>query len=167
MPAVPSFRPRTVRPVLHPPAEAELPAILPLPSADTTTPATAPAIPPAGFLAMFNSQDLAGWSVHDGKSESWKFVDGAASCVAPGGGWLQSEMLLSDFELQFEYRLSAGGNSGVSLRFPVPGTPPLRDSNPAAWMTAPRSTRTFSRSRPPAACISPSLPKYAMPLIRR
>lgn len=124
MPAVPSVPAANSPPSITPPAEAELPAI-PLPSADTTTPATAPAIPPAGFQAMFNSQDLAGWNVHDGKSESWKFVDGAASCVAPGGGWLQSEMLLSDFELQFEYRLSAGGNSGVSLRFPGTGNPSL------------------------------------------
>lgn len=84
-----------------------------------------PVAPPEGFIAMLNGQDLTGWSVYDGKSESWKFVDGAASCVSPGGGWLQSDQLYSDFELRFEYRLPPGGNSGVSLRFPGTGNPSL------------------------------------------
>ena len=82
--------------------------------------------PPAGFVALFNQQDLAGWEVFDGKSESWKFKDGLVSCVAPGGGWLQTQAMYSDFELQFEYRLSPGGNSGVALRFPGQGNPSLQ-----------------------------------------
>lgn len=78
-----------------------------------------------GFTALFNNKDLTGWKVYAGKSESWKFQDGAVSCVAPGGGWLQTLELYCDFELQFEYRLSAGGNSGVCLRFPGHGNPSL------------------------------------------
>lgn len=109
--------------------EVELPAMQ-LPTAEVPLPTTgptsaAPMSPPDGFTALFNGQDLTGWSVHDGKSESWKFQDGAASCVAPGGGWLMSDLLISDFELQFEYRLSPGSNSGVSLRFPGTGNPSL------------------------------------------
>ena len=81
--------------------------------------------PPAGFTALFNNKDLTGWEVYDGNPESWQFQDGEVSCVAPGGGWLQSLELYCDFELRFEYRLSAGGNSGVCLRFPGHGNPSL------------------------------------------
>ncbi len=80
---------------------------------------------PEGFTALFNNKDLGGWEAYDGKPESWKFQDGAVSCVAPGGGWLQTLDLYCDFELRFEYRLSAGGNSGVCLRFPGHGNPSL------------------------------------------
>ena len=81
--------------------------------------------PPTGFLSLFNNKDLTGWKVYDGKPESWQFKDGAISCVAPGGGWLQSLEQYCDFELRLEYRLSAGGNSGVCLRFPGQGNPSL------------------------------------------
>lgn len=124
LPAIPSVPSIPSPPSPSAPPEAELPAMQ-LPTPEPARPATVSSIPPDGFTAMFNGQDLTGWSVHDGKSESWKFVDGAASCVAPGGGWLLSDLLMSDFELQFEYRLSPGSNSGVSLRFPGTGNPSL------------------------------------------
>lgn len=80
---------------------------------------------PPGFTALFNNKDLTGWEVYDGKSEAWQFKEGEVSCVAPGGGWLQTLTLYTDFELRFEYRLSPGGNSGVCLRFPGHGNPSL------------------------------------------
>ena len=83
------------------------------------------AAPPTGFTSLFNHQDLSGWEVYDGKPDSWQFKDGEVSCVAPGGGWLQTRDQYSDFELRFEYRLSPGGNSGVCLRFPGHGNPSL------------------------------------------
>lgn len=82
--------------------------------------------PPEGFSSLFNNQDLTGWEVYDGKPESWQFQDGTVSCIASGGGWLQSLASYCDFELRFEYRLSAGGNSGVCLRFPGQGNPSLK-----------------------------------------
>ncbi len=103
----------------------------PSPAGSTGTPVSPVSIsqpiaaPPQGFTALFNNQDLTGWEVYDGKSESWQFKDGAVSCVAPGGGWLQSLDLYCDFEMRFEYRLSPGGNSGVCLRFPGHGNPSL------------------------------------------
>ncbi len=80
---------------------------------------------PPGFTALFNNKDLTGWEVYDGKSEAWQFKEGEVSCVAPGGGWLQTLTLYTDFELRFEYRLSPGGNSGVCLRFSGHGNPSL------------------------------------------
>ena len=81
--------------------------------------------PPEGFTALFNTQDLTGWEVIDGKPESWKNQNGEVSCVSPGGGWLQSTAMYSDFELRFEYRLSPGSNSGVAVRYPGLGNPSL------------------------------------------
>jgi FKBP-type peptidyl-prolyl cis-trans isomerase len=80
---------------------------------------------PEGFTALFNNQDLTGWEVIDGKADSWEFKNGVLSCVAPGGGWVQTLAMYSDFELRFQYQLSAGGNSGVSLRYPGHGNPSL------------------------------------------
>ncbi|RLS51309.1 MAG: DUF1080 domain-containing protein [Planctomycetota bacterium] len=81
---------------------------------------------PPGFVSLFNGQDLTGWDVYDGKTVSWQVTDGEIRCVAPGGGWLQTIEPYSDFELRFDYRLSPGGNSGVSLRFPGQGNPSLQ-----------------------------------------
>lgn len=86
---------------------------------------SATATTPQGFIALFNTDDLTGWEVHDGKQASWQMQEGVISCIAPGGGWLQSQSTFSDFELQFEYRLSEGGNSGVALRYPGVGNPSL------------------------------------------
>lgn len=80
---------------------------------------------PEGFTSLFNNQDLTGWEVVDGKPDSWEFKDGVLSCVAPGGGWVQTLAMYSDFELRFQYQLSPGGNSGVSLRYPGHGNPSL------------------------------------------
>lgn len=80
---------------------------------------------PEGFTPLFNNQDLTGWEVIDGKPDSWEFKDGVLSCVAPGGGWVQTLAMYSDYELRFQYQLSPGGNSGVSLRYPGHGNPSL------------------------------------------
>ncbi len=80
---------------------------------------------PEGFIPLLNSQNMTGWEVIDGKADSWDFKDGVVSCVAPGGGWIQTLAMYSDFELRFEYRLSPGGNSGISLRYPGQGNPSL------------------------------------------
>jgi len=95
-------------------------------SISTTKPQPASSTPPEGFTALFNNQDLTGWEVIDGKPESWKNQNGEVSCVSPGGGWLQSTAMYSDFELQFEYRLSSGSNSGVAVRYPGLGNPSLQ-----------------------------------------
>ncbi len=74
-------------------------------------------------MPLYNKQDLSGWEVHDGKIESWRAEGEQISCVAPGGGWLRTKKRYSDFVLRFEYRLSAGANTGVAFRFPPEGNP--------------------------------------------
>ena len=84
-----------------------------------------PAQPDAesGFVKLYNGKDLTGWKVKDGKEDCWQADGELLSCVKEGGGWLRSDKMYSDFELKLEYRIPAGGNSGVGLRFPEEGDP--------------------------------------------
>src|SRR5262249_32869237 len=67
-----------------------------------------------------------GWVVDGGSPRAWRVEDGelVATGRAPGTytdtGWLLTERSYADFRLRFEFRLSAGANSGVALRA-VPG----------------------------------------------
>ncbi len=63
------------------------------------------------------------WTVCEGKAESWVIGKESLSCQRPGGGWVRSQQLFSDFEIEFEYRLSPGANSGVAFRCPENGSP--------------------------------------------
>ena len=75
----------------------------------------------AGFVSMFNGEDLEGW---DGRPGSWRVEDGAI--IGECGGdddpcathylfWTVAEP--GDFIMRFEYKLSGeGSNSGVQIR---------------------------------------------------
>jgi hypothetical protein len=77
----------------------------------------------AGFVSLYNSDDLAGWEVRNGKRDAWHADGEVLSCVADGGGWLCTSKAYSDFILRLEYRIPPGGNSGVGLRLPPEGDP--------------------------------------------
>jgi len=85
----------------------------------------APAAATEGFASLYSGKDLAGWTVKDGKADVWKADGDVLKCVGPGGGWLRTEAAYSDFILKLEYRIPAGGNSGVGIRFPLEGDPHL------------------------------------------
>jgi len=72
----------------------------------------------AGFVRLYNGKDLADWQVQRGRLSSWKAEGEILSCVANGGGWLRTSKVYSDFVLRLDYRIPAGGNSGVGLRMP-------------------------------------------------
>lgn len=74
-----------------------------------------------GFVSLFNGKDLTGWKVRDSKNDVWIVEEGMIVCTGRGGGWLGSEREYADFVLRLEYRLKAGGNSGVYLRAPEKG----------------------------------------------
>jgi Domain of Unknown Function (DUF1080) len=78
--------------------------------------------PPEGFTALFGGTDLTGWKA-TGKMDVWKADKGAIVVEKGGGGWLLTEKEYVDFELRFEYKLSARANSGVALRTPREGDP--------------------------------------------
>jgi hypothetical protein len=75
------------------------------------------------FTKLYNGTDLTGWHAKDGKIEAWKANGEMISCVSAGGGWLTSDREYADFELRLEYRIPAGGNSGVGIRYPAEGDP--------------------------------------------
>jgi hypothetical protein len=77
---------------------------------------------PEGFKALFNGKDLSGWK-STGKKDVWGVKDGVIFVEKGGGGYLMTEGEYGDFDLQFEYKMSKGANSGVALRTPMAGDP--------------------------------------------
>lgn len=69
------------------------------------------------WIPLFDGKTLAGWKSPGGGAPNagWKVEDG---CIhrSSGGGDLLSEREFADFELEFEWKISAGGNSGVKYR---------------------------------------------------
>jgi tetratricopeptide (TPR) repeat protein len=53
----------------------------------------------------------------------WSVREGVLRSGSQRGTWLLSEAVYDDFELSFEIRLTAQGNSGVALRAPARGDP--------------------------------------------
>ncbi|GJM20699.1 MAG: hypothetical protein DHS20C15_06140 [Planctomycetota bacterium] len=73
--------------------------------------------------ALFDGDTLNGWQVI-GDPESWSAADGVLSTNGSPAGYLRTEELFTDFELELEWRFEAGvpGNSGVLLRVNGPDT---------------------------------------------
>lgn len=76
---------------------------------------------PEGFTPLFNGKDLAGWRQYASQKNLWGVEDGMIVCRGDGGGWLGTTRDYADFELRLEYRLKAGGNSGIYIRAPEEG----------------------------------------------
>jgi hypothetical protein len=72
---------------------------------------------------LFNGRDLTGWEAVDGPIESWKIESGLLYCSGGGGGWLSTADQYANFEIELQFRVPAGGNSGVFLRAPREGNP--------------------------------------------
>jgi type 1 glutamine amidotransferase len=60
---------------------------------------------------LLNGKDLTGWSCPEG---SWTVEDGALTMK--GGGYVWTTEPFGDFRLDFEFKISPGGNSGVFFR---------------------------------------------------
>jgi hypothetical protein len=58
-----------------------------------------------------------------GPNTAWTVEDGVLRPGKTRGTWLMSEKEYADFELSFEIKLTAVGNSGVALRSPMKGDP--------------------------------------------
>jgi Domain of Unknown Function (DUF1080) len=75
-----------------------------------------------GFKEIFNGKDLTGWK---GNSELWSVEDGcitgktSADKPLKFNTFLIWEGTVSDFELEFDYKIGAEGNSGVQYRSKV------------------------------------------------
>jgi hypothetical protein len=70
-----------------------------------------------GWKSLFNGVDLSGWQ-SIGVS-GWSVNEGVLTGrTMPGGqvGWLMSDKEYGDYDFEFEYKIAAGGNSGIFLR---------------------------------------------------
>jgi hypothetical protein len=73
----------------------------------------------AEWKSLFDGKSLDGWQEFNGSGKNWEVVDGLIHCKGLGGGSLESVADYANFELELEYRMTKGGNSGVYLRIPV------------------------------------------------
>jgi hypothetical protein len=96
------------------------------PSSAAAGPATSSsAAAPAGApVALFNGKDLTGWvQVLDSK---WTVENGVLTAKQDpkgrreGESWLITEKDYTDFIITLKFRVTAGGNSGVFMRDPIP-----------------------------------------------
>jgi Domain of Unknown Function (DUF1080) len=71
-----------------------------------------------GFTALFNGKDWTGWA---GPVENYEIVDGAIACKPDNGGTIYTKQSYSDFVVRLEFKLPAGGNNGLAIRYPGQG----------------------------------------------
>jgi hypothetical protein len=86
----------------------------------------------AGWKLLFNGKDFTGW--HNFKKEGvqpgWQAKDGALVCVDPhNAGDIVTTEKFGAFELQLDYNISEGGNSGIMYH--------VSDEGGAVWATGP------------------------------
>src|SRR6266853_3655668 len=86
----------------------------------------------AGWKLLFDGKDFSGW--HNFKQEGirpgWQVKDGALVCVDPhNAGDIVTTDKFDWFELQLDYNISEGGNSGIMYH--------VTDDGGAAWATGP------------------------------
>lgn len=75
------------------------------------------------WCELFNGKDLTGWQQVGGDQKTWGVEDGRLFTDGEGGGWLSTLREFRNFELQLEFNVPAGGNSGVFIRAPRQGNP--------------------------------------------
>lgn len=80
-----------------------------------------------GWRDLFNGQDLTGWEQVGGKNANWG-VDQGVLFTEGEGGWLSTVEEFGDFELELEFKVPPGGNSGVFIRCPREGNPAFEGS---------------------------------------
>lgn len=70
---------------------------------------------PAAWTPLFNGKDLTGWRIYKGGAagDGWAVEDGALALKHAGGGNIVTEAEYGDFELEFDWKISKNGNSGV------------------------------------------------------
>ncbi len=74
-----------------------------------------------GMKPLFNGKSLDGWIGVNGKEGNWVAENGLLVTLGNGGGWLSTKEIYSDFQVSLEYKLQAGGNSGLLIRTPHVG----------------------------------------------
>ena len=77
-----------------------------------------PSTRPPDSRPIFNGHDLDGWA---GPVDNYQVKDGVLMCKPEKGGTIYYNKELSDFAARLEFRLPAGGNNGLAIRYPGKG----------------------------------------------
>lgn len=102
----------------------------------------------AGWKLLFDGKSLSGW--HNFKKEGvrpgWQVKDGALVCVDPhDAGDIVSPEEYTWFELELEYNIAEGGNSGIMYH--------VSDEGGAAWATGPEfQLEDNAKAKDPQRC---------------
>ncbi|MCC6144024.1 MAG: DUF1080 domain-containing protein, partial [Candidatus Hydrogenedentes bacterium] len=80
-----------------------------------------------GWKPLFNGVDLTGWEQIGGEQKNW-FAENGLLYTEGEGGWLSTTEQYGDFELELEFKVPEGGNSGVFIRAPREGNPAFEGS---------------------------------------
>lgn len=68
-----------------------------------------------GFVELFNGKDLSSWT-----GDGYEVKDGVIVCT-PKGKNLVSKKEYSNYVLDFDFKLPAGGNNGLGVHYPGSG----------------------------------------------
>src|SRR5437588_10007206 len=102
----------------------------------------------AGWKLLFNGKDLSGWHnfKREGVRPGWQVKNGALACVDPhNAGDIVTADQFDWFELQLDYNISEGGNSGIMFH--------VTDEGGAAWATGPEfQLEDNAKARDPQRC---------------
>ena len=71
-----------------------------------------------GFVSIFNGKDFTGWG---GPLENYEVKDGAIVCKPGKGGTIFTKEEYADFVVKLEFKVPAGGNNGLAIRYPGKG----------------------------------------------
>ncbi len=87
--------------------------------------------PPAGFIALFNGRDFAGWTVPEGDGGHWKVKEGVidydAESEAKGDKSLWTEREFSDFVLRCDWRIKQTPYVNPNVPYILPDGTHARD----------------------------------------
>jgi hypothetical protein len=69
-------------------------------------------------IPLFDGQTFNGWVTPDGSpvTAGWEVVDGTLHLIGKGAGMILTDREYKDFDLQFEWKITEGGNSGIKYR---------------------------------------------------
>ncbi|KAA0216930.1 MAG: DUF1080 domain-containing protein [Leptolyngbya sp. PLA3] len=82
-----------------------------------------PTPPEPAWQTLFDGRSLEHW-VQAGEPDAWAIQDGNLVVAKPGKGWwLRTARMYRDFDLELEFNLSPGANSGIGIRGSSTGDP--------------------------------------------